>query len=702
MKRRTFITVCVAGAVGLTLGVVAYEGRSRRRHHPASPASWLSISPDNDITIVVVKNEMGQGIATALPMIVAEELQADWQTIRIELRPELGEYLLPLADALPGTRDSNSVRSRYHQMRLVGAAAREMLVAAAATVWGVEAAELTAHDGAVSHPTKGIITYGELAETAKSLPVPRNPKLKDPGSFSIIGTARKRLDGRLQVEGSCPYGIDTVVPNMAYAAVLLSPVIGGDVVNLSSLSIRGTKAIGLVPVPSGVAVVANSWWDASNTLRSLDVHFTNPPETRDLSSESIRAELASRIQGPAEQVEATGEPHAAMDVARTRLTREFEVPFLDHAALEPLNATAHVTPSSCTVWAPIQCASDVMKVAQDVTRLPAAAITIHPTFLGGGFGRKDWPVDYVTHAILASKAVQRPVKVIWSREQDMTHGAYRSAARAALSAGLDSNGKIVSWIARLAAPRMGYNWLTLSLAGFMKLPYRIPNIDIQWAEFSSPVRNGYWRSVNMSHNTFFVESFMDELAHACAADPLAFRLRHTRHNPRATALLTKVGEMANWGKPGVRGASHGLALFDYTANDDTRTLVAHVAEVTVDKSGMPRVHKVYCAVDCGLAVNPDGIRAQMEGGAIFGLTAALFGEITVKGGAVEQSNFNDYQLLGLRDAPHIETTIINSGEQPAGVGEYGVPGIMPALTNAIFAATRQRIRKLPVSRHALQ
>ena len=699
MKRRTFVTVCVAGAAGLTLGVVAYERRSRRRRHRESPADWLSISPEDDIAIVVVKNEMGQAIATTLPMIVAEELEADWRTIRVELRAELHGYLLP-PDALPGTIDSNSVRSRYHQMRVVGAAAREMLIAAAAKVWGVAPDSLTALDGRVVHPVKGSLRYGELAETARTLPVPRNPTLKRPGDFKIIGTSPQRLEGRLQVEGRCGYGIDTVVPDMAYAAVLLAPVIGGEVANFSSLSTRGTKAIALVPIPNGVAAVAGSWWDASKALESLDVRFTDPPEARDLSSDAISEKLASDIRGPAMQVEAAGEPRAAMDAASTRSSSAFEVPFLDHAALEPLNATAHVTPGSCTVWAPIQNAWRALSVAKNLTKLPDSAITIHPTFLGGGFGRKDWPQDFVEHAILASQAVQRPVKVIWSREQDMRHGAYRSAARAEIWGGLDAHGNMVSWIARLAAPKMGYNWLTLSLAGFARLPYAVPNVDIQWVRFSSPVRNGYWRSVNLSHNIFFVESFIDELAHASAADPLTFRLRHTRHNARATALLTRVAEMARWGAPRVGGAAQGLALFDYTANDGTRTLVAHVAEVTVDSSGWPTVHKVYCAVDCGLAVNPDGVKAQMEGGAVFGLSAALFGEISIKGGAVEQSNYHDYRILGLRDAPPVETEIVNSGVTPAGVGEYGVPGVMPAVTNAIFAATGRRIRRLPIGQQA--
>jgi len=701
VKRRPFIIGSLAGAVGLTVATRGYHWMSRRGSSEESPWIWLHISPENEVTITVVKAEMGQGASTALPMILADELEADWKSVRIKLLPEVDEYLLPDA-RLNGTVDSISVRSRYRQMRVVGAAAKEMLVAAAAKTWEVEPSALKARNSKVSHPVKGVLTYGELAALASTLPVPQNPVLKRPEEFTIIGTSPLRLDGREQVDGTARYGIDAVVDDMAYGAVLLSPVEGGEVANFSALTTEVTKDITLVPVPNGLVAVGKSWWDASNALRSLDVQFTTPQEKKGLNSAAISAKLTADLKGPAAKMETSGDPESAMTGATVRLSGAYEVPFLDHAALEPLNATALVTADSCTVWAPVQTPIGVLQLTESLLGLPSSAVIVHQTFLGGAFGRKDTPVDFVGHAILASAAVGKPVKVIWSREQDIRHGAYRAPARAEISFGLDDGGNLVSWVAKLAAAKVGYYWDTLSLAAFWRLPYAIPNRDIQWVEFNSPVRTGFFRSVNQSHNVFFVESAIDEAAHACSADPLAFRLKHTRSNPRATAVLNKVAEMARWGQPRVKGAFQGVALFDYTANDDTRTVVAHVADVTVDPAGKLKVHNIYCAIDCGFAVNPDGVKAQMEGGSIFGLTAALLGEITIQDGAIEQSNFHDYRLLGLRDAPNVETEIINSGTIPAGVGEYGVPGVMPAVTNAIFAATGKRIRTLPALKQALR
>ena len=697
MNRRSFVKVSLAGVTGLTLGITVTDCFSPQGKSMRPIGEWLHISPDNEITIVVVKNEMGQGISTSLPMIVAEELEADWERIKVELGAELNGYIFYGAGYVRGTADSISIRSSYKPLRMIGAAAREMLMAACARIWDVEPASLTAHNSVVSHPNKGTLTYGELAEMASTLPIPRNPKLKNPKDFKIIGRPLKRLDAPWHIEGKSKYGIDTTVPDMMYAAVRQSPVFGGEPADFRSLSINGTKAKAIVPIPHGVAAVADSWWDAKTALESLDIRFKNPPEMENLNSKSISDKLANDMKSPGLQAQLEGRPSPAMAAAATKLSSTFEVPFLDHAALEPLNCTAHVTAGSCQVWVPTQWAANVLDTAQKITRLPASAITIYPTFLGGGFGRK-YEADFVTHALLASKAVGKPVKVIWSREEDIQHGLYRSVARGEISGGLDKNGRIVSWMAKLAAPQLGYYWFDLSLAGFIRLPYSIPNLQIQFVKFETSVPTSFLRSVNMSHNIFFVESFMDELAGASSIDPLEFRLMHTKHNLRVTSVLSKVAEMANWGRPSVPGTAQGLALFDYSAHDHTRTIVAHVADVSIESSGAVKIHKIYCAVDCGLAVNPDGVKAQMEGGAVFGLTAALWGEITIKNGAVEQSNFHDYPLLGLKDTPQVETEIINTGEIPAGIGEYGVPGVIPAVTNAIYKLTGRRIRKLPIGR----
>ena len=697
MDRRTCIKATVSGMAGLTLGVSLGSGCSRRPRFKLDPWAWLNISPTNEITVIVVKNEMGQGVSTTLPMIVAEELEADWERIRVELEPEIHDRIMSV-DANYGTADSMSIRTGFEPMRLVGAAAKEMLIAACARDWGVEAASVAASNGTVSHPIHGTLTYGALAGAASTLPVPAAPRLKDPAEFTLIGRSIERLDAPAHLTGESTFGIDVTVPDMMYAAVLQSPVFGGEVSNHESLSVAGTGAEAIVPIPNGVAVVARSWWDAKRALDSLAVEFSYPAGAAEVNSQSIRARLVADLSKPGRRVRSVGNAESAMESADTMVHDTFEVPFLDHAALEPINCTAHVTADSCEVWAPTQWAERALSAARRITKLEPSAITIHPTFIGGGFGRK-YEGAFYSHPILASQAVGKPVKVIWSREEDMRHGAYRSAAMAELSGGLDGTGNIVSWRAKLAGPQGGAHPVSLSTACFRYLPYAIPNIEVRFVRFMPGIPYGYMRSVNMAHNVFFVESFIDELAHAASIDPMEFRLRHVSGNTRVTAVLERVAEMANWGTPRVPGAQQGFALFDYTAADNTRTVVAHVAEVVIESSGKVRVPRIYCAVDCGLAVNPDIVKAQIEGGAIFALTAALYGQITVKGGAVEQSNYHDYRLLEFKDAPQVDVEIIDTMPFPSGVGEYGVPGVFPAVTNAIYSLTGQRVRTLPLSKY---
>lgn len=696
MKRRTFIKATLAGMTGLALGVTFDVGCGTRRTPSRHLTVWLTISPENEITVVIVKNEMGQGVSTTLPMIVAEELEADWTKIKVEFRPELDDYVYSTQEDY-GTFDSMSIRTSYEPMRKVGAAAKEMLLTACAQFWGVDPNTLTAEDSKIFHPTKGTITYGDLVEKASVLPIPKNPKLKDPKDFKIIGRPIDRLNIRDQVEGSTIFGIDVALPEMMYAAVRQSPVFGGEVTNLDNLGLEGTKAERIVSIPNGIAVVGKSWWEAKRAIDSLDVKFSIPSEMENLNSGEISRQLADAMNETGMETQRKGEPAAELSRAGIKISSTFEVPFLDHAALEPINCTAHVTDDKCEIWVPTQRSSNVLGAAMKSSGLDASAITIHPMHIGGGFGRKYYQ-DFVHHAVLSSKAIGKPVKVIWSREEDMQHGYYRSVAASEITGGLDENGYIISWIAKLVGPKRGADWMNLSLACFQDLPYSIPNIEIRFVRYKSQIRNGYFRSVNMSHNSFFVESFMDELAHAASIDPLEFRLQHLDNNSPAKAVLKKVADMSNWGKPSVPNAAQGIALFDFTASDKTRTIVAHVAEVVIE-SGKIKIPKIFCVVDCGLAVNPDLVKAQIEGGVIFALTAAMYGEITIKNGAVKESNFDDYPLLELKEAPHVETEIINSGSVPSGVGEYGVPGTFPAVTNAIFTLTGQRIRKLPISKY---
>ena len=692
MTRRTFLKITVIGLTGLTLGCTIEPRPSDVKS--STVTVWINISEDNQITIMVTKAEMGQGLATALPMIVAEELEADWEKVKVELIAGVGDYTIGWMEMTAG---SESIKILFEPLREVGAAAKEMLITACAQRWQVDPGSLTAENSYVIHPTQGSLSYGELAEEASILPVPEEPQLKDPSEFKIIGKPLARLDTPDHIAGKSIFGTDVVVPDMLYAAVRQSPVFGGEVSNFDSLTVEGTNAEAIVQIPEGVAVVAKSCWEAERVAQSLELEFDNPEEMQDLNSEDISQQLTQDLNKPGTQVNLIADPVSAMETASIKVEATYEVPFLTHATMEPMTCTAKITPTSCEVWVPTQGVQFLQSAVGALTGLDPSSIEVHPTYLGGAFGRKI-ETDYVVHAVLAARAVGKPVKVLWSREEDIQHGFYRPAFKAELKGGIDETKSIISWIGKNVGPSMvsgfGLAYDPSAITGFSDIPYEVPNLSAHYVESNFGIPVGWWRSVGHSQNSFFVESFIDELAHTAGEDPLAFRSVHLKGDARALAVLERVAEMANWGHASVPGATHGVAFVLYS-----NALLAQIAEVSVESGGEVKVHKVYCAIDCGDVVNPDIVRAQIEGSVIFGLTATLYGEITIENGRTKQSNFHDYPLLTIKDSPVVETEIIISGATLGGVGETGLPTIAPAVTNAIYAATGHRIRKLPVSRY---
>ena len=705
VDRRGFLKTSLAGATGLVIGFYL-PGRSEALAvsaagaAPATLNAWMRIGADDSVTILIDKSEMGQGILTALCMLAAEELECDWKKIRTEFAPAAKEYFNP-AFGMQGTGGSSSVRSSWEPMRKAGAAAREMLLVAAAQKWGVDKAECRAENGVISHvATKRRLTYGSVAEAAARLPVPADVPLKDPKQFHIIGKSIKRLDTPDKVNGRAEFGIDIRRPGMLYAVVARCPVFGGKVASFDATkakAVRGVKTV--VQISSGVAVVADSTWTAMEGRRALVVKW-DEGENANVSSNSISKLFEERAAQPGAEARKEGNAAAVFSVAAKKIEAVYEVPFLAHATMEPQNCTADVRADRCDVWAPTQFQTIAQSTAAKISGLKPEAVFIHTTFLGGGFGRRAAP-DFVTEAVETSKAVGAPVKVTWSREDDMQHDLYRPASYARLTAGLDADGWPVAWTTRIACPSIMSRFFPgsiknnldpTSVEGVANLPYTIPNIlvDYQLTETGVPV--GFWRSVGNSQNGFFSESFMDELAAAGKKDPYEFRRHLLGKSPRHLGVLEMAAQKAGWDKPLPTGRFRGIAVL--TA---FQSYAAQVVEISVNRSERTlRIHRVVCAVDVGRVMNPANIAAQSESAVVFGLAAALHGAITISRGRVEQTNFDNYPLLRMNEMPAIEVHIVPSEETPTGSGELSVPQATPALCNAIFAATGKRIRRLPI------
>jgi len=680
-----------------------------------APNAWLRVGTDGIVTLTVDKSEMGQGSQTGLAMILAEELEADWSTIRLGPVPENPAGW----SRRMSTGGSTAIHGSWDLLRKAGATAREMLVSAAAAAWDVDRAGCRAEQGAVIHtPTKRRLPYGKLAARAARLPVPPDVPLKDPKQFRLLGTRTTRLDTPAKVDGSAVYGIDVTMPGLLVASIERCPVFGGTIKRYDATKAKalpGVRAVvELEPSPwtgkdgawgvgcaAGVAVVADTYWHAFQGRKALEVEW-NEGEAASLGSDGIRAELARLADQPGVEAKKVGDPVAALAGAAQRLDAVYEVPFLHHATMEPMTCTAHVQANGCDVWAPTQNQTRAQEVAAELAGLPKEKVRIHTTFLGGGFGRRLEP-DFVSEAVRVSKAVGAPVKVIWTREDDTQHGFYRPASYNRFAAGLDAAGNPVAWTHRVVGTpiRLKFGPLPKGLDGSLvdgaeDLPYGIPNLLVdQVAADFLPIPRGFWRSVGISHNAFVVESFLDEVATAAKKDPYELRRALLKDKPRHLRTLELVAEKAGWGTPLPAGRARGIAFAEWQP-----TVCAQVAEVSVDSGGVVHVHRVVCAVDCGPVVNVGQIEAQMQGGIVYGLTAALYGEITIDHGRVTQGNFIDYPMMRINEMPAVEVHVVPSTEKQGGIGEPSVGPIAPAVSNAIFAATGKRIRKLPIGKIA--
>ena len=712
VSRRDFLKAGATVGAGLTLAFylpTRLAEAAERAHDaaPFAPNGWVHIGTDGVITITVDKSEMGQGVNTSLPMLVAEELEVDLASVRVGPTPENPAGW----SRRMGTGGSSSVRSSYDTLRKAGAAAREMLVAAAAQQWGVDPSACHAELGSVIHTaTKRKLTYGQLAGRAATLPVPADPRLKDPKDFRLLGKRVPRVDTPEKVNGKARFGIDVRLPGMLYASIERSAVFGGKVKQVDSSRAKampGVKRVVTVEwspdeekaarAQSGVAVVADHYWQAMTARRALAIDWDEGANAS-LSSAEISTKLAELSAKSGVEARREGDAAAAMNGAAKKIEAVYEVPYLAHATMEPMNCTAHVRPDGCDVWAPTQGQSSAQRVAADITGLPIEKVRVHTTYLGGGFGRRS-ETDFVAEAVRLSKEVGAPVQVIWTREDDVRHDFYRPTTYNRFGAAFDASGNPVAWTHRIVGPsisvskgRTPSDGIDGSLVeGAANVPYGIPNILVEQTIADLPIPLGYWRSVGSSHNAFVTECFFDEVAHAAGKDPYELRRALLRDQPRHLGVLDLAAEKAGWGKKPAEGRVRGIAVAEAFGS-----YVAEVAEISIEKGGKPRVHRVVCAVDCGPIVNPDTIEAQMQGGIVYGLSAALYGDITIDRGRVSQGNFNDYPVVRMNEMPAVEVYIVKSTEKQGGIGEPGVPPIAPALCNAIFTATGTPVRRLPI------
>ncbi len=704
VDRREFLKLVSLAGGGFALG---YFGATEAAQAPTqfAPNPWIRLEPSGMVTLIVDKSEMGQGVMTALPMILAEEMDADWSRVRVSFAPAEPEYAHPWYHT-QATGGSTSVRAMWQPLRRAGATARLMLRMAAAETWKVPLEKVKTNKGMLSAGLHQA-TYGAMATAAARLPVPQAVELKDPKTFQLIGKPIPRLDSLAKATGTAHFGMDMRMAGLLTAVVARAPVVGARVRHYdgsAALKLPGVRFVLPVETPthSGIAVLALNTWQAMKGREALVIEWDTPANST-LDTAQLRRDMAQRAttgEGARTAV-ARQAPEAVMPAKSLRSV--YEVPYLAHATMEPMNCTAWVKPDEADIWVGTQAQGPNQAIAAKLTGLSPEKIRVHTQYLGGGFGRRFAP-DFVIEAVSLSKAVQSPVKVVYTREDDMHAAYYRPMALCALEAGLDGQGRPVLWrgttVTDSIAEGTGFEPAIIkdgidrtAVEGLADIAYDIPQFQVDWVRFHPGIRVWFWRSVGHTQNAFFAESFVDELAHAARQDPFQYRRDLLHKSPRHLAVLELAAREAQWGQPLPAGHALGIAIVESFGS-----VVAEVAEVSLQQ-GKPRVHRVVIAADVGTVINPDTVAAQMEGAMVFGLSAALYGQITLEDGRPRQSNFNDYPVLRLHEMPQVSVHLVPSGEAPGGVGEPGTPPIAPAVCNALFALTGQRVYRLPLSEH---
>jgi len=720
LSRRGFLKVVAIAGGGFSVGVLmegcAHLTDAQKVGGGFAPNAWVKITPDNVITFLLVQAEMGQGVQTSNVQLLCEELEVSPQNVKIQFAPADRENF-----DIQLTGGSTSTTSQFEPLRKAGATAREMLRQAAATTWKVPLREVTAVNGTMIHPRMGSLTYGQLASAAAKESTP-DVTLKEPKDWKVIGTSPRRLDAPQKVNGSAIFGLDVKVPGMLTAVILRPPVLRGMLKSFdatAALAAPGVKHV--VEIPHGVAVVADTTWHARKGAKLVKVEWDHG-EMAGFSNQTLERAQRSRVKKLGKKVASEGDAHEVLATSQKQITGYYEVPFLAHATMEPMNCTADVRADGCELWVGTQSVSVAQEIASRISGHPHDKVVVNTTYLGGGFGRRAMG-DFIAEAVEVSKRVKAPVKVVWSREDDTRHGQYRPAGVALIRGAVDEKGMPVAWHHRMVTQSIlacfvdmagvfAPHWVPRPLLGFLETggvkfvvqghvadpvvtegstpPYTIPNLHVEVAPMETGVPVIPWRSVGHSINAFVVESFLDELAHLGGQEPLAVRRALLKESPRHLAVLNLAAEKIGWDTPPPAGRFRGIAQH---ASFDS--YCANAVELSVD-GGELKVHRVVTALDCGQVVNPDLVAAQVESGVLFALSAALKQKIEFEGGRVRQGNFNNYPLMRMHDAPHVETHIVPSKEKPTGVGEIAVPPLAPALTNALFAATGHRFRRLPL------